>query len=122
MGLGKTLKGYVWWTYERGSLHYDVMVTLILLFIFVTPHYVDFRDKPTAHIPHPTGVIVNPDGQGGFFYQVNAAAVADKQGSDLEAELVRIIEPISGEVRLVGVKPVKDAKGKVTAYLVQAHR
>jgi hypothetical protein len=122
MSLGKTLQGYVWWTYERGSIHYDVMVTLILLFIFIAPRYLDFRDKPTAQVPHPTGVIVNPDGHGGFFYQVNAAAVADKQGSDLEAELVRIIEPISGEVRLVGVKPVKDSKGKVISYLVQAQR
>jgi hypothetical protein len=122
MSLGKTLRGYVWWTYERGSIHYDVMVTLILLFVFVAPRYIDFRDKPTAQVPHPTGVIVNPDGKGGFFYQVSAAAVVEKQGSDLEAELVRIIEPISGEVQLVGVKPVKDSKGRVTAYLVQAHR
>jgi hypothetical protein len=122
MGIGKTLKGYVWWTYERGSIHYDVMVTLILLFIFIAPQYIDFRDKPAAQDPHPSNVIVNPDGQGGFFYQVNVAAVAGKQGSELEAELMRIIEPISGEVKLMGIKPVKDNKGRVTAYLVQAHR
>ena len=32
------LKSYFYWTYPRGCFHYDVMVTLILLFIFVTPH------------------------------------------------------------------------------------
>ena len=29
----RTIRGYILWSYERGSLHYDVMVTLILLFV-----------------------------------------------------------------------------------------
>ncbi|EQD43830.1 hypothetical protein B1A_15449, partial [mine drainage metagenome] len=33
----KILRSYIFWTYQRGSAHYDVMVTLILLFIFVSP-------------------------------------------------------------------------------------
>jgi len=33
----KILRSYFYWTYPRGSFHYDVLVTLILLFIFVTP-------------------------------------------------------------------------------------
>ncbi len=45
---GQTLKGYIWWTYPRGSVQYDVMVTLILAFIFLTPLWVNFRDKPTG--------------------------------------------------------------------------
>jgi hypothetical protein len=49
----KTIKGYIWWTYERGSFHYDVMVTVILLFIFLAPRVIDFRDKPPAPDPHP---------------------------------------------------------------------
>ena len=52
----KTIKGYIWWTYERGSLHYDVMVTVILLFIFLAPRLIDFRDKPPAPNAHPTPV------------------------------------------------------------------
>ena len=35
--IGQLLRGYVFWTYERGSIHYDVMVTLILIFMFVSP-------------------------------------------------------------------------------------
>ena len=31
----RTIKGYIWWSYPRGSMHYDVMVTLILVFIFL---------------------------------------------------------------------------------------
>ena len=42
MSIGKTIGGYVWWTYPRGSLHYDIMVTLILAIIFLAPRWVDF--------------------------------------------------------------------------------
>ena len=45
-----------------------------------------------------------------------------KSGSDLDAALLRVIEPISGEVRLQDYKPVFDAKGRVMAYKVRVRR
>ena len=39
--MSKLLRSYFYWTYPRGNIHYDVMVTLILLFIFVTPQFWD---------------------------------------------------------------------------------
>ena len=51
----KTLGTYLWWTEERGSFHYDVMVTLILLFIFVTPHLWNYGDRPS-----PRGTWLRP--------------------------------------------------------------
>jgi len=60
VSLGKTLKSYVWWTHERGSVHYDVMVTLILAFIFLTPHWINYGDQPKPNLGHrfayPSGV------------------------------------------------------------------
>jgi hypothetical protein len=56
----KTIKCYIWWTYERGSFHYDVMVTIILLFIFLAPLVIDFRDKPPAPNPHPSTSTTSP--------------------------------------------------------------
>ena len=49
----QAIKGYVWWTYERGSVHYDVMVTLILIFVFFSHLVIDFGDKPAPVSPHP---------------------------------------------------------------------
>lgn len=121
MPIWRTIRGYLWWTYERGSFHYDVMVTVILIFIFVSPHYLDFNDKPIDRVPHPTEVIVNADGHGGLVYQVSAKAVAGKSGADLDKALLRVIEPISGEVRMVNYTPVMD-KGKVIAYMVRVSR
>src|SRR5208337_1838793 len=59
------LLSYFYWTYPRGSFHYDIMVTLILLFIFVTPWLWNFGDKPSpiGGPHHPIQVIGN-DGQG----------------------------------------------------------
>ncbi|MGO9938451.1 MAG: hypothetical protein ACLPH3_12345, partial [Terracidiphilus sp.] len=45
--MSNILKSYFYWTYPRGNVHYDVMVSLILIFIFVTPHLWDFGDKPS---------------------------------------------------------------------------
>ena len=33
----RTIRDFILWSYERGTLQYDVMVTLILLFVFLSP-------------------------------------------------------------------------------------
>lgn len=98
MGIGKTLKGYVWWTYPRGSLHYDVMVTLILAFIFLTPHWVNFADKPPGRPAHPTPVLVVPDGAHGFIYQIDASAIDAVGDHAIRQQIKRVVEPFSGAI------------------------
>jgi hypothetical protein len=44
-GTGRKLASFLWWTYPRGSLEYDIMVGIILAFIFFTPRHF-FRDTP----------------------------------------------------------------------------
>ena len=43
--MGRTLKGFLLWHYERGSWQYDVMVALILVFVLLTPARY-FHDHP----------------------------------------------------------------------------
>jgi hypothetical protein len=114
----RTIRGYILWSYERGSLHYDIMVTLILLFVFVTPHFVNFKDKPVERNPRATGVLVIPDDKGGFIYQISASAVSPDQGADIRRQLERIIEPIAGAVSITRYEPVKDAAGHTQSYKV----
>jgi hypothetical protein len=114
----QTIRGYIWWTHKRGSFHYDVMVSIILLFIFLAPHWVNFNDKPVERTPHQTGVVVSPDGQGGLVYQVETSAVSGHDEATIRQELLRVIEPISGEVAIVRYEPVKDRSGRTTAYRV----
>lgn len=122
------LRRYLFWTYERGSFHYDVMVTLILLFIFVTPHFINYRDRPNYQLP--SQIMVENDGSGELVYQVREADVAQSlthvKGStgDLRTRraLRRLIEPIAGDVLIERYQPLPAADGTVTGYRVWAHR
>ena len=121
MGL---IRNYIFWKYERGSLHYDVMVTLILLFIFVTPHVFNYRDHPVADQLSPSDVLVRPT-QSGAIYEVPADQVHPETGMlarQMEAPLEAAIAPVSGPVTIDRWEPLRDESGKVTAYKVWAHR
>ena len=124
--LGRTIRGYILWTHERGSLHYDIMVTLILLFIFLAPQRINFKDKPLERTAHQTGVLVTQDGPN-FIYQVDAAA-RDERGQPVVGEdnpevgLHRVIEEIAGEVEILRYEPVTDRSGKVVAYKAWVRR
>jgi hypothetical protein len=108
----RTIRDYIFWNYQRGSIHYDVMVTLILLFIFVTPLFINFNDKPIEHSSHPTAVVVIPDGQDGPLYQVPVAAVPGENDAAIRRELLGIITPISGKASISRYVKTLDAAGQ----------
>jgi len=121
-GIWRTIRDYIFWSYERGTIQYDVMVTLILLFVFLSPKVINFKDKPVEHNPHRTGVAVVPDGQGGLIYQIDAAAVVGAGDAAIRGELMKVIEPISGEVSITKIEPVRDGSGHVLSYKVWVAR
>jgi hypothetical protein len=94
------------------------MVTLILLFVFVSPHFVNYKDKPVERNPHLTGVIVIPSKDGGLIYQIQASAVNAAEGKDVRRQLEQIIEPISGAVSITRYETVEDAFGHLQSYKV----
>jgi hypothetical protein len=118
----RTIRGYILWQHERGTLHYDVMVTLILIFIFATPYWINYNDKPVPRNLHQTDVVVTPDGQGGLLYEISASAIAAGDDRVVQDELLRVIEPISGAVAIVKVEGVPDHGGKVQTYRVWVKR
>ncbi|HLW84781.1 MAG TPA: hypothetical protein VKR60_06155 [Candidatus Sulfotelmatobacter sp.] len=118
----RTIRGYVLWQYERGTLHYDIMVTLILIFIFLSPRVINFNDKPILRNPHPTDVVVTPDAQGRLLYQIEASAISPGDDHSVRDQLLKIIEPISGGVSIVQYDMVKDGKGHVQSYKVLVRR
>ncbi len=116
----KTLGTYLWWTEERGSFHYDVMVTLILAFIFITPHLWNYGDRPSPRGTAPAEVLVKTESPDHFVYQINASQI--KGSDDLQAALQRGVEAISGDVVLDRYEAERDSSGKIAAYKVWAHR
>jgi len=119
----KLINSYIFWSYERGSAHYDVMVTAILIFMFVSPHFINYNDRPveTAAL-HSSEVLVReagttPSGSNRFMYQVRADDMGDaKTNAELQAAILRVIEPISGEVTLERHETVYDPQHKIVAY------
>ena len=72
--------------------------------------------------PHPTGVVVTPDAGGGFIYQIEGAAVSGTDDATHAAQLLRIVEPISGEVSIIKYEAVRDRQGRVLTYKVWVHK
>jgi hypothetical protein len=108
----RTLRDYIFWNYQRGSIHYDIMVTLILLFIFVTPLFINFNDKPIEHSSHPTAIVVVSEGENGLVCQVPVAAVPGESEPAIRKELLRIITPISGKASISRYEKTLDAAGQ----------
>jgi len=118
----RTIRSYVLWQHERGTLHYDIMVTLILIFVFFSPRLLKFNDKPALPEPHLSDVVVTPDAQGGLLYQIWAGAITPGDDRSVRDQLSRIIKPISGAVSIVSYTPVSDGKGHVRSYKVVVKR
>ena len=118
----RTIRGYILWQYERGTLHYDIMVTLIILFVLFSPRVIKFNDKPIGRNPHPTDVVVTADTQGHLLYQVSASAITPGDDPAVREQLLHIIEPISGAVSILSYEAVTDQKGKLQGYKVLAKR
>lgn len=122
----KLLRSYLFWTYERGSVHYDVMVSLILVFLFLSPRFIDYGDKPVQTVPlRASEVLVKEAGSIGqknrFIYEIRATEANGypnpaQSEADRQSAILRVVEPISGEVTLDHYEPVLDVKGKTVAY------
>ena len=120
MTLGQTLKSYVLWTHPRGGIHYDVMVTIILVFIFLTPRSV-FKDSPNSRPLHPSEIVVKQDGPNSFVCELKAVAIASDE-SDVNAALQRALVPVVGNIEVTRYTELRDTSGKLTGYRVWAHR
>lgn len=125
----QVLLSYFYWTYSRGSFHYDVMVTLILLFIFLTPQIRgwSYGDKPSpiGGPLHPIQVIGN-DGQGVIVTVPAEDVMLDlnttEHDADVKKALRRAIEPVTGDDLFVTHwETVTDAEGHAV-WKVWAHR
>jgi hypothetical protein len=100
------------------------MVTLILLFIFITPHLWDYGAKPStvAASSHPFQVV--PSGRG-VIITMQASAVSVPAGaSDREVKRIlrKAVEPVTGDdVYVERWETATDAQGNLV-WKVWAHR
>jgi hypothetical protein len=122
----KTLKSYFFWTHQRGSFHYDVMVTLILIFIFATPHMWNFGDKPSTIAALAGPIQVVGDGDHGLVITVpmeNVGVNLSANDRAVRKALHQAIQPVTGDaVSVVRWETVSDASGKPVKWKIWTHR
>ena len=124
--VGQVLKSYFYWTYTRGSFHYDVMVTLILAFIFITPWLWNYGDKPRSTASNTQPVVVESDGGQGLIVTLTASDVnvpAAASDSVIKKALKKAMEPVLGDAMLVERwELTRDPYGNPVSWKVWAHR
>ena len=111
----------VFWVYERGSWQYDIILAVILAFIFLTPRSV-FNDRPTlqlSDLKHFQGVIEVGRAKDGWRYLVDSRLV-ESMGVEKPEEAVREIlqRHLHKPFAIKSVEPTRDRNNVVLGYAV----
>ena len=124
--MNRIVKSYFYWTYPRGSFHYDVMVSLILAFIFITPHLWNYGDKPAVLAGPTQPILVTGDGSHGLIITVQASDVnvgAAAPDSEIKRALRLAIEPVAGDaVFIERWELARDTNGSPVSWKIWAHK
>jgi hypothetical protein len=112
-------KRFILWDYPRASWQYDVMVGIILAFVFLTPR-AWFHDQ--ARIPTIGSIALLPPENGSSVYFVSSAVLAGVSDQVRAAKLTQILQARTSNRRLVviRVEPVLDSEGELEGYMAFA--
>ncbi len=123
----------IFWSYERGSWPYDVLVVAIVIFVLATPRSW-FHDRPQASAGASASVqFVSEDSASQTrIYRLDAAALspqkrATKPTPELERETHDILGRTVGDLKdrtfqVLRIDPVLDRNGAVLHYDVTIHQ
>ena len=112
------LKRIILWDYARGSRQYDLMVGIILAFIFLTPRDF-FRDQP--RIPKASQITMVPSESGSAFY-VNAEFLKNIPENQRVAKLTQFLQKgtSSRHLTVIRLEPILDSEGELQGYMAFA--
>jgi hypothetical protein len=103
------LKRLVLWEYPRMSWQYDVIVGAIVLFIFVTPNFISFGDRPK-----PASIAIVRGG-----YWIEPQQLAGVPETELPARAAAVVNAkYKGHAVIDSVEPIyDDAEQELKGYL-----
>jgi hypothetical protein len=112
--LGAAIYRGLFWTYERGTWQYDIMVALILAFIFLTPRHW-FHDQPSS----PADVVLVSNRAHEKVYQLRAGLIAATANPAVQNEAEKLLRLHTGKpVQVIRIEPAMDSDGQVVSYAV----
>ena len=112
----RSLKRFILWDYPRGSRAYDVMVALILAFIFLTPRDF-FRDQPKA-----SSVVMLPGENGSSVFWIDPELLVsypEEERRDRAAALIRA-QSKGRRLSLLRLEPIFDSEEEIKGFMAIA--
>jgi hypothetical protein len=117
------IKRIVFWSHDRGTLQYDILCALILIFIFLTPrHY--FQDWPVMNNPHQFAFgeqIVNTyDHSGNPVLNVSTKLVPANQDTSAvrHTALTQLQKTFNKPISIADIKPIFGENGETIGYSI----
>jgi hypothetical protein len=124
-GIGQALYRMFFWSYERGSWQYDVMVALILVFVLLLPKSW-FHDQPQVGLPVTSAQVELLSKTGEVeVYKVDSRVLAPPERTpSLQNDLHTVLQKAGsglqdGRFSIGNIEALRDDQGNVIAYRVQ---
>ena len=117
--LGKALtavKRFVLWDYDRATWQYDVMVGLILAFVFLTPR-AWFNDQP--RIPGASRIaMLQAHDTSGHWYWIDAELLSKVPEGQRLVKASEMVRARAGEKRpVIRLEPMVDSESEIKGYI-----
>jgi hypothetical protein len=115
-GFWTGVKRFILWDYPRATWQYDLMVGLILCFLFLTPREW-FRDQP--RIPKASKIAMLPAAHGMNLFWVGAELLAATPETARKTRVAELLKTQTGVgTQVVSLDPISDSEGAVEGYIV----
>lgn len=103
---------FIFWDYPRAGWQYDVMVGLILIFIFATPREW-FRDQPKA-----SSIVMLPSGSGESVYWMEPAQLSGVPDTERVGKAGNLLKARTGKSqKIVRLEPIFDSEKDIRGYM-----
>jgi len=120
-GIKRVVTRSVFWSYERGSWQYDVIVIVILAIIFLTPRSW-YDDRPTLQLTdlrHRQGFVEVGRGKDGWRYLIDSRVVESFAPQKPEAAIQEILRRrLNRPFKIQSIDPNRDQNNVVLGYTV----
>ena len=108
----RSLGRFLFWDYARATWQYDVMVALILAFVFLTPREL-FHDQPKA-----AAVVMLPNQESGGLFWIEPELLAGVAPNQLMARATALVNTRFKTRKTVSrVEPIFDSEQEIKGYM-----
>jgi hypothetical protein len=127
------ISGTIFWSYERGSWPYDVMVVVIVMFVLITPRRW-FHDRPENSFARSEGIVLIAQDpiahteiyrlDGELFGSTKSSGKSNTQLEEKTHQLLNdSVEDLKGQrFQVQSIQPVRASDGSLLCYQVEVKR